>query len=159
MLRATIIFALLFGLTACVTVPPIVDTEGPGVVQFMVKTGTRWALAETNATVDDANRIRGYLVEARGLLDGEVPVNALDELAAYLNSKIENELVRRAINQGAEFVKGNVTLPGDILTPEYKRWIYAVLDGAAQGCAEYAALGRDPNAVPSITAPDHISFR
>lgn len=161
MLRATIIFTALLALmtTSCQSVPPIIDTEGPGVVQYMVKTGTRWALAETDATVEEANRIRGYLIEARGLLDGEVPVAALDELAAFLNTKIENELVRRAVNQGAQFVKENLTIPGDIVPENYKRWVYAVLDGGAQGCAEYAALGADPRAVPTISAPDKISFR
>lgn len=150
---------VVFPLSACTSSLP--SLEGPGVVQFMVSTGTRWALAETNATVDEARKIETYILEAKAmLLDSSAPPTVVDDIGNYLSSKIENELVRRAINQGALFVKLNVTLPvGDKIPEEYKRWIFAVLDGATMGCAEYATMGADPRAVPTIATSSRISFR
>jgi hypothetical protein len=156
--------ALLMVAPSCQSLPPIVQTEGPSVARFMVKTGTRWALAEKEASADAALRIRGYIVEGRALIaDNEAPASALDELAVYLNTKIDNELVRRAIQQGIEFVKTEVEIPVSGAIPaEVKVWVFAVLDGAADGCQEYANTLSAP---PSISgsamaqAPKAISFR
>ncbi len=163
-MRIAIILCALLGLSvfsACRSVPPIVAIEGPEVAKFMVKTGTRWALAENHATAEKAIAIQSYIVQGRALIaDGSAPAGALDQLAALLNDKIDSELVRRAIQQGIEFVKTNVTIPVDgLIQPELKVWILAVLDGAIAGCSEYAASLNAPGAVPSLAAPDVISFR
>lgn len=162
-MRTTLMAIVLssFAFFACRSIAPIIKTDGPDVAKFMVKTGVRWALAEKHSTAEQALKIQSYVLQGRTLIaDGTAPVGALDELAAILNSKIENELVRRAIQQGVEFIKSSVSIPVDgVITPALKVWILAVLDGAIQGCQEYAVSLDAPGAAPSLSAPDYISFR
>ena len=53
-----------------------------------------WALAETDATVAEANRTRGYVIEARGLLEGDVPVaTEQQDMGAQLSSTDDDDVL------------------------------------------------------------------
>ncbi len=159
LLSAALLMPLL-GITSCRSLPPVVIENGPAVVRAGVSVGVRWALADQHVTKEEASRISGYVADAKAIIaSGAAPVNALDDLAAYLNTKVTNEVVRSAIQYGIEMIKANITIPTTgVIGEKTKIWVYAVLDGAQDGCAAYIA-GLAAPAAGAPRAPSQISFR
>lgn len=151
---------MLVGTVGCRSIPPVVIENGPTVVRAGTSVGVRWALADQNASKDDTIRIRGYLMDAKTMLaTGQTPAHVLDDLAAMLNAKITNIVIRQAIQYGIELVKSSVTIPVDGVIPaRTKIWIEAAFDGAIDGCNSHIAGFAAPMAGPP-KAPSVISFR
>jgi len=158
-MRLAIIATLSLILVACVSAS-VVTTQGPAVVRTGTSIAVQWALQDKDATAAEALKIKGFIQDGRALIEsGSAPASALDVLAVYLNSKIEDVGIRMAISQGVEIVKASITLPTTGIIPEdVKVWVYAVLDGATDGCQAYAN-GRTTPAAGLISAPQQISFR
>jgi len=141
---------------------PLVVNQGPGVVRDATAVFTQVALTKNQAPTETAERIKQHLKEAGDLfMTGQPPATALDELAAYLNTKIENAFVRSAVQQGILLLKNQVVLPTEgLLSTEALNWVKGVLDGGIAGCDAYIA-GKAVSASGQVTisAPDRISFR
>jgi len=142
---------------------PIVVNQGPSVLRDSTAVFTQVALVKHQATVEQATAVRTHIADAKALfLDGTPPGEAIDQLAAYLNSKIDNPFVRSAIQQGVMLLKNQVTLPAGqtFLTEGQIAWVLAVLDGGIAGCDNYIsgkAISASGEVV--ISAPDVINFR
>jgi hypothetical protein len=159
LLLSLVSFAVL-PLASCRSTPPVVNQEGPSVLRASTAIGVQWALSRAGASVDEAVRIKTYLVDAKLLLNtGQPPVTVLDQLAAMLNARITNSTVRAIIQAGVLTLKTRVTIPVDgVISPEVKMWVNAVLDGAILGCDSYRPGQAPLGTVPEIES-DHISFR
>ena len=153
--------AVLSTATGCKTfwTNQVVVDNGPMVVRSGVNVGVQWALADQKASKEDATRINSYIADARAIIaNGQAPASALNDLATFLNTKITNPVIRSAIQYGIEMVKANVTIPVDGVIPvRVKTWVYAVLDGASDGCVAYIGGTLAPGVSP-VRAPSTISF-
>lgn len=161
-----LLLVLVGTLPACAAVRnffdnPIVVNQGPAVLRDSTALFTQVALVKKQATVEEAQLVKKYIEDAEGMLAGQPPATALDQVAAYLNSKIENAFVRSAIQQGILLLKNQISLPegSTYLTPEQLVWVKAVLDGGKAGCDAYIAGAAVSAGGVTISAPDVINFR
>lgn len=144
----------------CKTLLPIIVDQGPAILRAATSQSVHRALVQAQTPNKDVADMRGYLADAKALLNGgKVPAYTLDNLAAHLNQKISSPLVRSAIQGAISILKTQVTIPVTGFIPQgVKTLVIAVLDGADDGCLAY--LSRIlPAAGPALDAPDYISFR
>lgn len=146
-------------LTACNK--PLIINDGPALARIATTYGTKYALTKSNATVDEAAKVKAYVQEAEKFIhDGSAPSTALDDLATYLNEHISNDTVKMVIQQGIEMLKRNVAIPppDGVIPSDVKSWVYAVLGGVADGCTAYIN-GQTENVAPRLPNSVNINFR
>jgi hypothetical protein len=146
----------------CASLRQILTDEGPSFTRTATSISMHLWLKKTGVAKERATEYRTYILEGRALLSqGQVPAETLDKVAALLNEKIDNDVVRAVIQQGIEMVKTKVVLPSTGLLPESaKVWVFAVLDGAVDGINQHLAEADLPQGAPSAQPGlSVISFR
>lgn len=154
-----VLFSFLF--LGCVSLNDHV-VEGVGITRTATSISMNIWLTKTNFDRDLASKYRTYIFESKTLIqDGQAPASALDDLANFLNSKIQSEIVRAIIQQGIETIKTRVVFPTTGIIPDsVKPWVFAVLDGAIQGIDMYLDTQTPPTqSVTGALAKTEISFR
>jgi hypothetical protein len=151
---------LPMGVSGCKTLNPVIRDHGPAVLQVACNLGVRAALYQSSVTIEDTNKIKSYLVDAKGLIDvGQPPAYALDQVAVLLNAKITSPIVRSAIQAAIVNLKSQVSLPvTGVISPDTKVWVLAVLNGAIDGCDAHIA-GKQVVGSPNIGSDPVINFR
>lgn len=161
MLKIFLTICLSFMLLGCTTLNDNV-VEGVGITKTATSISMNIWLTKTNFDRDLAAKYRTYILEGKALIaNGEAPASALDDLAAFLNNKIDSEIVRAIIQQGIETIKTRVVFPTTGIIPDsVKPWLFAVLDGSVQGIETYLASQQPPQTSgPLILSRTEISFR
>lgn len=155
----TILFCFLF--IGCTSLNDYV-VEGVGITRTATSISMNIWLTKTNFDRELAAKYRAYIFESKALIqDGQAPASALDDLASFLNSKIQSEIVRAIVQQGIETIKTRVVFPTTGIIPaEVKPWIFAVLDGAVQGIDMYLSSQQAPQTSnPFVLTRTEISFK
>ena len=145
-MRYAIIGLVLVAMVATMGCRTFIIDEGSVIVQTSVRVGMRWGLQELGTTQDQALRYRLYVQESKQMLvGGQLPGTVLDDLAAFLNEKLDHDILRSVIQHGVEIVKERVTFPQDgPISEEVKTWIYSILDGAIAGIDDYVGGLNNP---------------